>query len=254
MLQKLIKLTAFENQQEKQKDYRNVVINQVVIIILGLTLSEFLLAGSATPAGKLVTSIFSFFGALYSFLLWELLRNFTNNKILIKTFLIVLLGIVVFGLLVEFPYYKIVVVPDHRLFLLVIHSLLFPIEITVISFAIRDIFSGEYLTVDKLWGSACIFLMIAISFGSLFDLICIMKPGSLGVPIELGLANYAECVTYSLSIVGGIDPSYSNVARIIRNISIMEAVWSNLFVVLIIGKLMGLPRPPKPDQNSASTL
>ena len=73
--------------------------------------------------------------------------------------------------------------------------LLFPIEITVISFAIRDIFSGEYLTVDKLWGSACIFLMIAISFGSLYDLICIVKPGSLGAPIELGLANYSiACV------------------------------------------------------------
>lgn len=247
MLKKLIKLTNFERQQEKQKDYRNVVINQVVIIILGLTISEFLLDGAATPAGKLVATIFSFFGVLYSFLLWDLLRNFTNNKMLINMYLIVLLGIVIVGLMVEFPYYKIIEVNNRQLFLLVIHSLLFPIEVTVIGFAIRDIFSGEYLTVDKLWGSACIFLMIAISFGSLYDLICIVRPGSLGVPIELGLANYSECVTYSLSIVGGIDPNHLNPTRIIRNISIMEAVWSNLFVVLIIGKLMGLPRPPKPD-------
>ena len=254
MIKRLLKLSTFERQQEKQKDYRNVVINQVVIIILGLTISEFLLDGATTPAGKAVATIFSFFGVLYSFLLWDLLRNFTNSNLLINIFLVILLGIVTVGLMVEFPYYKLIEVHNRQLFLLVIHSLLFPIEVTVIGFAIRDIFSGEYLTVDKLWGSACIFLMIAISFGSLFDLICIVKPGSLGTPIELGLANYSECVTYSLSILGGMDTTHPNAARIIRNIGIMEAVWSNLFVVLIIGKLMGLPRPPKSDQNPESTL
>jgi hypothetical protein len=254
MLQKLLKLTTFERQQEKQKDYRNVVINQVVIIILGLTISEFLLDGASTPAGKLVATIFAFFGVLYSFLLWDLLRNFTTNNILINVYLFVLLGIVMGGLMVEFPYYKIIHVPDRQLFLLVIHSLLFPIEVTIIGFAIRDIFSGEYLTIDKLWGSACIFLMIAISFGSLYDLISTAKPGSLGAPFELGWANYSECITHSLSIVGGLDPNHPNASRLIRNIGILEAVWSNLFVVLIIGKLMGLPRPPKPGQNSAETL
>jgi len=47
-----------------------------------------------------------------------------------------------------------------------------------------------------------------------------------------------------------MDPGHPNAARIIRNISVLEALWSNLFVVLIIGKLMGLPRPPKPDSES----
>jgi hypothetical protein len=162
-----------------------------------------------------------------------------------------LFGIVIVGILAEFPYYKIIQIADRQLFLLIIHSLLFIIEVTVISYAIRDIFSGEFLTPDKLWGSACIFLMIGISFGSLYDLICIIRPGSLGEAIELGLPSYSECVTYSLSVLGGLDPNHPNAVRLIRNISVLEAVWSNLFVVLIVGKLMGLPRPPKPDQPSA---
>jgi hypothetical protein len=247
MFKLFINRSRTELLREKQKDYRNIVIIQIIIIVSGLTLSEFILSGSHTPAGKLVTTIFSFFGALYAFLLWDLLRNFSHNKLLLNTMLVILCGIVIVGTLVEFPYYKILEVPDRQLYLLVIHSLLFPIEVTVIGFAIRDIFSGDFLTPDKLWGSACIFLMIGISFGSLYDLICIIRPGSLGKPIESGLPNYSECVNYSLSILGGMDPGYPDAAKLIRNISTLEAVWGNLFVVLIIGKLMGLPRPPKTE-------
>ncbi|WP_276373697.1 hypothetical protein [Chryseolinea sp. H1M3-3] len=230
---------------EKQRDYRNIVLVQVIIIVFGLTLTEFLQNGSQTPIAKLIITIFSIFGITYAFLLWDLLKNFTKNKLLIRIYFVILIGITLMGSLVEFPYYKFLEVTNRQLYLFIIHGLLFPIEITVITFAIRDIFSGEFLTPDKLWGAACIFLMTGISFGSLYDLICIVTPGSLGKEIESGLPNYAECVTYSLSILGGTDGGYPNVSRLIRNIGVLEAVWSNLFVVLIIGKLMGLPRPPK---------
>jgi hypothetical protein len=104
------------------------------------------------------------------------------------------------------------------------------------------------MTPDKLWGAACIFLMIGISFGSLYDLISVAKPGSLGVAIELGLPNYAECVTYSFSILGGVDSGLQP-SRLIRNISILEAVWGGLYGMLIIGKLLGLPREEEKPEN-----
>jgi hypothetical protein len=245
MWKKITLPSGAERSREKQKDYRNVVIIQIIIIVFGLTLSEFLMEGSHSPAGKLVITVFSTFAATYAFLQWDLLRNFTSNKILIYTILVALIAIIIAGVLEEFPYYTVIDVPNRQLYLLFLHGFLFPIEVTVIGFAIRDIFSGEFLTPDKLWGAACIFLMIGISFGSLYDLICIIRPGSLGKDIELGFTNYSECVTYSLSILGGQDPGYPDSSRLIRNISVIEAVWSNLFVVLVIGKLMGLPRPPK---------
>jgi len=237
--------SLFRATNEKQKDYRNLVLIEIVIIVLGLTLSEFLLEGTSTPTSKFVITIFSFFGVLYAFLLWDLLRNFTTSKRLIRIYLIVLIATIGTGILGEFPYYTILDIPNRPLYLLIIHTILFAMEVTVISFAIGDLFSGEYLTPDKLWGAACVFLMTGQTFGSLFDLICIMKPGSLGTNTELGFANYSQCVTYSMGILGGMDPGFPNVSTLIRNISILEAVWSNLFVVLIIGKLMGLPRPPK---------
>ncbi|CAN5308669.1 hypothetical protein BH09BAC3_BH09BAC3_10740 [soil metagenome] len=234
-------LSKGELQREKAKDYRNVVLIQIIIIVFGLTLSEPLLTDSKSEVSKFIIAIFSFFGALYAFLLWDLLRNFTTNKILIGTILLVLTGIVIVGSLVEFPYYQVIHVSNRQAYLLTIHSLLFPIEVTVIAFAIRDIFSGGFMSGDKLWGAACIFLMVGISFGSLFDLLTIINPGALGATIELGLPNYSECVTYSFCILGGVDPGLEP-TRLIRNISTIEAVWGNIYGMLIIGRLLGLPR------------
>jgi hypothetical protein len=245
MLTRFIFRTKSELQREKQKDYRNVVIIQVLIIFLGLTLSETLEDGYETPVAKAVMTLFSCFGAVYCFLLWDLLRDFTSNKILINAILAILIIMVIGGSLVEFPYYKIIVVSNRHLFLLVVHSLLFLIEVTVISFAIRDIFQNDFLTPDKLWGAACVFLLTGTSFGSLIDLICIIRPGSLGEYIEIGWSNYSASINYSLSILGGTDPGRQNPSILIRNIGVFEAVWSNLYAMLIIGKLMGLPRPEK---------
>jgi hypothetical protein len=234
-------LTRDQLQQEKTKDYRNIVIIQVIILVFGLTLSQPILEDSKSPVSKLIITVFSFFAATYAFLLWDLLRNFTTSRKLLTTLITVLAIVIATGILVEFPYYQIIEVPDRRTYLLTIHGLLFPIEITVISFAIRDLFSGGFFTSDKLWGAACVYLMIAISFGSLYDLISTAVPGSLGVPIELGFPTYAECVSYSLGILGGVDAGL-HPSRLIRNISILEAVWGAIYGMLIIGKLLGLPR------------
>ena len=241
-------LNKLELQKEKAKDYRNVVVTQIVIVVLGLILYEPLLEDSKSDISKLIITILSAFGAIYAFLLWDLLRNFTNNKVVIMVILIVLSIIVTAGILAEFPYYQIIQVADRQTYLFLLHGFLFPIAMTVIGFAIRDMFSAGFITSDKLWGAACVFLMVGISFGSLYDLICIARPGSLGLDIELGLPNYSECVTYSFSILGGID-SDLNPTKLIKNISIIESVWGVLYAMLIIGKLLGLPRIENENKN-----
>jgi hypothetical protein len=121
--------SLLELQREKQKDYRNVVILQVLIVTLGLTLSGPILEDGTSSTSKLIISIFSGFGGLYAFLLWDLLRNFTKSKTLILIILFVLIGITIFGILIEFPYYKVLEIENRQAALLTIHGLLFPIEI-----------------------------------------------------------------------------------------------------------------------------
>lgn len=241
-------LSKLELQKEKAKDYRNVVVIQIALVVFGLILYEPLLEDSKSDISKFIITVFSSFGAIYAFLLWDLLRNFTDSRILILVILILLLGIVMAGILVEFPYYQIIQVTDRQTYLLILHGVLFPIEVTVIGFAIRDMFSAGFITSDKLWGAACVFLMVGISFGSLYDLISIARPGSLGVEIELGFPNYSECVTYSFSVLGGIDTDL-NPSKLIKNVSVIESVWGTLYAMLIIGKLLGLPRSESENKN-----
>ena len=234
-------LTTGELQLEKAKDYRNIVMIQIMIIVFGLTLSGPILEDSKSDISKFIISVFSLFGATYTYLLCDLLRNFTKNKVILATLFTLLVVTIGIGIMAEFPYYQIIQVPNRQALLLTVHGFLFPIEVTVIAFAIRDIFSGGYLTPDKLWGAACVFLMVGISFGSLYDLLTIANPGGLGATIELGFPNYSECVTYSFCVLGGIDHNLEP-TKLIRNISVLEAVWGNLYGMLIIGKLLGLPR------------
>lgn len=235
-------LSKLELQHEKTRDYTRVVLIQVVIIVIGLTLTGPLLENPASSLSKFIITVFSFFGAVYAFLLWDMLRNFTSNRFLINGIFFSLVALVVTGILVEFPYYTVIEITNRQAYLLIIHGLLFPIELIVIGFAIRDIFAGGYLTPDKLWGAACVFLMTGISFGSLYDLLTTAYPGSMGIAPPLGLPNYSECVSFSFGILGGIGNNQET-SRLIRSISIIEAVWGNLYALLIIGKLLGLPRP-----------
>lgn len=233
--------SPLQQQQEKIKDYRNIVLIQIFIVVSGLTLSGPILEDSSSDLSKFIITVFSAFGALYTYLLCDLLGNFTSNKKLLAVIFILLAVTIGIGILAEFPYYQVIEVSNRQALLLIVHGLLFPIEVTVIAFAIRDIFSGSHLSPDKLWGAACVFLMVGISFGSLYDLLSIANPGSLGKPIELGFPNYSECVAYSFSVLGGMDSALEP-SKLIRNIGTLEAVWGNLYGMLIIGKLLGLPR------------
>jgi hypothetical protein len=242
MLNRLIFTTSSERSKEKQKDYRNTVILQILIVVLGLTLSEPVISDPYSSVSKLIISMFLTFSAIYFFLLADMLRNFTDNRVLILGTYIALAVLFFSGALVEFPYYQILHVPDRRIFLLFLHGLLFPIEVTIIGFAIRDIFSGGYLTPDKLWGAACVYLMIGISFGSFYHIIDMVAPASMGVTQELGLPNYSECIAYSFSVLGGVDSGTTGTSHFVRNVSVLEGIWGALYSMLIIGKLLGLPR------------
>jgi hypothetical protein len=227
--------------KEKRKDYRNVVILQIIIVILGLILSSLANFNQPGPIDKLIITVFSGFGALYTFLLWDLLKDFTKSRTLVKVVLAILIFITTLGLLGEFPYYQILEINHRQGYLLLLHGLLFPIEVIIIGFAIRDLFSGDHFDPGKLWGAACVYLMIGITFGSLYDLINIARPGAFGATLALGFESYSESIYYSFNILGGLDTGYPEATKLIRNIGVIEAVWSNLYAILIIGKLLSLP-------------
>jgi hypothetical protein len=246
----LKKLRGAALDAEKKKDFRNVVILQFLIIGSALLLNDILrMSGMGEEASFIFRDIFFLaLGGLYVLILWDMLKNFTENKILIVALFVFIMGTYVLALVTVNPIWKIFDEEQQRPYLFFIHFVLFTVEATVIVFAIFDIFAGNKMSQEKLWGSACIYLMIAISFGSVYDLINIANPGSMGEPLKLGLDSYTACIAYSMTILGGQDPAFPNATPLIANLGIMEAVWGNLFIVLLVGRLLGQPDAEVKDE------
>ena len=242
-------LNTNELNEEKKKDFRNIVFLQIIIIVSAMLLKETLaISGVSLTTSNMVRDfLFLITGGLYVFVLWDLLRDLTkSNTLIISMFVLIILGLSVAFFAVN-PVYEFFDNDAKRPYLFFVHLSLFIIETTVIYHCVHDIFSGKKLSVEKIWGSACIYLMIGISFGSLYDLVNIIKPGSMGIPLAQGLESYTVCIYYSMTIIGGHD-AFLEAIPLIQNLGIIEAVWSNLFIVLLVGRLLG-----KPDTDSDET-
>lgn len=232
------KLKGNSLEEEKQKDFRNVVFTQIAVIISSLLFKEFLNLFEVEHGAKIGEFVFLLIGGLYLMLLWDMLRNFTQSMLVINSTLYTLLASYAATLVAANPFYHILDPEHERIALLIIHIALFSVEVTVIYFTLVEIFKDSVDMDGRLWGSACIYIMIGISFGSFYDIICIIKPGSLGVLLEQGLPNYMECIYYSMSVIGGLDSEYQQASILVKKIAIVEAVWSNMFIVLLVGRLL----------------
>lgn len=241
------KLNNKELNDEKNKDYRNIVYLQMMIILSAMLLKETLsIAGVDVKVSNMIRDIlFLTLGGLYVIVLWDVLRNLTKSNTLIAgMFVLMLVGLGVAFFAVNPVYDFFESENAKRPYLFFVHLSLFIIESTVIYHCVYDIFTGKKLSAEKIWGAACIYLMIGISFGSVYDLINIVNPGSMGVPVAQGLESYMICIYYSMTIIGGHD-AFLQAVPLIQNLGIIEAVWSNLFIVLLVGRLLG-----KPDTES----
>ena len=165
-----------------------------------------------------------------------MLRNYTRSKVLVRlsygllgcAFLTMILVNLFFG-------------PDltHRPILrLVAHGILAAVQIEVIAFAIRDLFRGRHQSADRLWGSACIYFMSGFAFASLYATILMLEPAAFGKPLAPDAYVFFETMYLSFNALVGLDTSYPDATRLVRNLALLEGLWSQLYLVLLIGRLL----------------
>ena len=85
-----------ELNEEKKKDYRNIVYLQMLIIVLAMLLKEILAISGVNLAisNTIRDFLFLALGGSYVFVLWDLLRNLTkNNTLLVGMFILILCGL-----------------------------------------------------------------------------------------------------------------------------------------------------------------
>lgn len=237
-------------QREKLKDYRNIVAIQVSVLVILMTLEDLLAGIGYVDIQKWVYTLFIAFAGFYLLLLWDMMRNFTHNMIVVRGSLAWLMVLFVLGAMGENPFKRLLDNP--RPYYIFIHTSLTLIQGFIITLSIRDIFSGARITSDKLWGSACVYLMIGFVFGDIYDLLNLLNPGTFGVEIPVGFASYLGGVYFSYATLGGVDAGFDNMSRLVRNVSVIESLFGNLYLVFLIGRILGLPASV-PDEQSSST-
>jgi hypothetical protein len=222
---------------EKIRDFKRVVLAQVAIIF-----SLFLLAVFETMdfAWRIEIAESVFFATLgvYCFLLWDMLRNYASSRRVIIVNFIFIMGVFLFGVVGVNPFYPMAPTPSYRIFLAIVQICLMAVEISVIYYTILEFFKKDLGLPIKLWGAACIYLMIGLAFGSVYEILCISQLDCLGVDIPLRTIALMKRIGFSFMVLSGMGFPYSNVSELMYAAGTVEALWGQIFIVLIVGRLL----------------
>ncbi len=222
--------------REKQKDYRNTVILQIVILVVQLLMEDlFKLAGWAPPMGFLRPLFYALSG-LYLVFLWDLFTNFQPPRWLLRGCQFA--GISAFSCLVVLDVVLGVGETNGRELRLVSHLTVLAIQFVVILAALRDLFQGPRHAADKLWGSACIYFMTGFTFAGVYYSVFLMNPLAFGTVLGSDAWGFFEALYVSLSALVGMDTIYDQPIRLVRNTILLEGTWGQLYLVLLIGRLL----------------
>ncbi len=103
--------------------------------------------------------------------------------------------------------------------------------------AVTDVF-GENLKIrDSLLGASNIFLLIIILFTFIYAMMGIIVPNSVVADADISKL-YNTCYIHSGYIVASMDPPDSNFAPFIKNSMNIESIFTHLFEVMIVGRLL----------------
>lgn len=103
--------------------------------------------------------------------------------------------------------------------------------------AVTDVF-GENLKIrDSLLGASNIFLLIIILFTFIYAMLGIIVPNSVVADADISKL-YNTCYIHSGYIVASMDPPTNNFAPFIRNTMNIESIFTHLFEVMIVGRLL----------------
>ena len=233
------KLEGKELTDDKIRDFTRLVITQVAIL-----LSIFLLEVSETYRlpnhPKVAELLFFLVLGVYVLLLWDALRNYTTNKTIIIGNFIFIMGVFGMATIVVNPIYEFVdkSAPFYKFTLLFTQLSLLTVEGFVIYFTLKEFFKKDFNFTIKLWAVACIYLMTGLAFGSLFEVFCIMDVNCLGTEFPLQTLALMKRMSYSMMILSGIGTPYPAPSGVVYMISTFEALWGQLFIVLIVGRLL----------------
>jgi hypothetical protein len=222
---------------ERLQGYKWLLSGQIIVAVTFLFVYE-LINQYPFPNWQITLVVFiSFLMVLMNILSYELIKDLTDNKSVQRTILFLLWGgvllgtIIGLGILSSYSYtYRLVSIASFVFSLLAFIILLY--------FMINDIFQEKHDIIYRLWGSASIYMLIGAIFGLFFTLLEILIPREFGFNTPYDIFHFIPCYNFSYYNLAGVDCPYENFTILVRNVSVVESIFSNLFIVLVVGRLL----------------
>lgn len=223
----------------KSKNYRKVASIEIILIFLVLILGDLAVKFDLPNPRTSVSAFLLIPEAIYLIMLVQLSR-FLNPQphiqmiLKVGVFFVFAISIVALN-----PFFDVTGIKTNLL--IITHLLLCGIECYIIGLGLRDIYAEDLNITERLWGSVAIYLLIALGWGSFYEVFLLLDHSALGAALEPGYQTYAESLYFSLCSISGSGTAYTNPSHIIRNLALVESVWGVLFLVMLIGRLFSLP-------------
>jgi hypothetical protein len=223
------RLYTKELQEEKRKDYRNVVGAQAVLLLISLLTDDWL------HNSTLSFLLFQICCAVYLGLLWDLSRNFTFKRWLPNLLGVTALSVVLVSLGYNYLLWDPLTGPKVNSSL---HGITVLIQSVVMWLGLRDLVRGPRNAADKLWAAAGLYIMLGIIFGELIHFVHLLQPDTLGPEIPASVKGFHEALYVSFVTLTGADNGLSNVSHFCRNLLVVESLLAQLYVVMLISRLL----------------
>jgi hypothetical protein len=110
--------------------------------------------------------------------------------------------------------------------------------IFLLYFMLLDIFSEKHEITYRLWGSACIYLLFAATFSLLYTLLETLVPAEFALENTGNVFRFMPCYALSFYTIAGIDSPFENFSMLVKNITVVESIFANLYIVLVVGRLL----------------
>jgi len=118
-------------------------------------------------------------------------------------------------------------------------GLLLAMQSVCVYFMSVNLFMDVNTIKEKLWASVCVYFMIGSTFGTLYSLLISFHPEALGIALTNPADIYIMGLVYSFNVISGLDPIYDHASQTIRMTSVLESIFIMLFMVILIGRLLG---------------
>jgi hypothetical protein len=222
---------------KRLKGYKSILAGQVSIITIFLFVFELFQRYPFMHWESVLIGAIGIIMIVMNLLTYWLIKELTNSKAVQYT----IVTLIWLSVLLSISIGTEKISPQNSYFTSI---LAFSLGCSIVSFSIVlyymiiDIFKEKHEISYRLWGSACIYLLFGAVFGLLYGFLEVLIPNEFMVDTPIDAFHIIPCYNLSFYTLSGIDSPFENFSMLVKNLTVIEAIFSNLFIVLVVGRLL----------------